>query len=101
MHSTHSEDESHSEKRADGARLIVESLAHLADQRGLVLDDISWFTHPSQDAALGTYTLLLSTQQKLEELVFLGEELESLPQSTYTQRRIDRSLRWLLDALSA
>lgn len=88
-------------KRADGARLIVQSLANLAHRHGLVLDEVNWVTHPSEEAAVETYTLLISSQRRLEELVFLRQELECLPHSAYTRRRIDRLLRWLVDALSA
>lgn len=101
MRSNDSQRSSRDRRRADGARLVVQSLANLAQRRGLVLDEVNWFTHPSEEVALGTYTLLVSAQEKREELVFLREELECLPHSTYTRTRIDRLLRWLVDALSA
>lgn len=101
MRSTDSEGDSRSKKRTEGARLIVRSLDDLAHRRGLVLDEVTWFTHPSEDAALGTYTLLVSAQQQLEELVFRQEELECLPHSDYARRRIDGLLQWLVDELAA
>lgn len=99
MRSTDSEGHSCGQKRTDGARLIVRSLDDLAQRRGLVLDEVSWFTHPSEDAALGTYTLLVCAQQRLEELVFEEGELECLPHSAYARKRIAGLLQWLVDEL--
>lgn len=100
MRSVNHERVTRGKRRTVGASLVIESLNRLAHRRGLVLDDVNWFTHPSEEDALTTYTLLVSSKQKLEELVFLREELECLPHSTYTQRRIDRLLGWVVDALS-
>ncbi len=99
MHSINRDGAGRGKRRTAGASLVIESLNRLANRRGLILDEVNWFTHPSEETDLATYTLLVSSQEKLEELVFLREELECLPHSAYTRTRIDRLLVWAVDAL--
>jgi hypothetical protein len=86
--------------RTAAAGLVVQSLNKLAHQHGLILEQVNWFTHPSEDAPTGTYTLLVSSKEKLEELVFLRQELECLPHSAYARKRIERLLAWVVGELA-